>query len=325
MTGLENPADGQRDGGDVVGERPEQVPLDRRQRAPRQARSRRPPARRSPETNVRSLASMATSVPVPMAMPRSDWARAGASFTPSPIAATRRPSACSRAHDVDLLAREHFGDDLVDPHLGVRPRGRCASRSPVTMIVVSPSSCERVDRGSRRRLHGVGHHERAADRAVPSGVDDRAVRRRVRSRVELPAGRRQRTRARPTRTVTPSTTASTPSPAWLAKSPGTANAAPRARAPAAIAFAIGCSDASSTDPRAVQQLGVVDAGSGHHVGELHPTFGDGAGLVEHRGVDRPGRLQHLTALDHDAELRAPPGADHDGGRGREAQARTGRR
>ena len=52
--------------------------------------------RRSPGTSVRSPASMATSVPVPMARPRSAWARAAASLTPSPTMATTRPSSCRR-------------------------------------------------------------------------------------------------------------------------------------------------------------------------------------------------------------------------------------
>ena len=53
-------------------------------------------ARRSPLTRVRSLASIAASVPVPMASPRSAWASAAASLTPSPTIATTRPSDCSR-------------------------------------------------------------------------------------------------------------------------------------------------------------------------------------------------------------------------------------
>ena len=40
--------------------------------------------RTSPEMSVRSAASMATSVPVPMAMPTSACASAGASLMPSP-------------------------------------------------------------------------------------------------------------------------------------------------------------------------------------------------------------------------------------------------
>src|SRR6476469_9953506 len=48
-------------------------------------------ALRSPRTSVRSLASIATSVPVPMARPRSACASAAASFTPSPTIATTLP------------------------------------------------------------------------------------------------------------------------------------------------------------------------------------------------------------------------------------------
>ena len=47
-------------------------------------------ARGSPPTSVTSAASMAASVPVPIARPRSAWASAAASFTPSPTMATVR-------------------------------------------------------------------------------------------------------------------------------------------------------------------------------------------------------------------------------------------
>ena len=52
-------------------------------------------ARRSPRMRVTSDASMAMSVPVPMAIPTSAWARAGASLMPSPTMATCRPCCCS--------------------------------------------------------------------------------------------------------------------------------------------------------------------------------------------------------------------------------------
>src|SRR5918995_344664 len=51
--------------------------------------------RTSPEMSVRSAASIATSVPVPMEMPTSACARAGASLMPSPTMPTFLPSACS--------------------------------------------------------------------------------------------------------------------------------------------------------------------------------------------------------------------------------------
>src|SRR2546429_529628 len=46
---------------------------------------------RSPLTSVRSLASIATAVPVPIARPRSAWASAGPSLTRSPTIATTLP------------------------------------------------------------------------------------------------------------------------------------------------------------------------------------------------------------------------------------------
>jgi hypothetical protein len=58
-------------------------------------RARRIP-RRSPRTRVTPALCMATSVPVPMAIPTWAWASAGASLTPSPAIATMCPSACSR-------------------------------------------------------------------------------------------------------------------------------------------------------------------------------------------------------------------------------------
>src|SRR4028119_38014 len=50
---------------------------------------------RSPPIKVMSDAAIATSVPVPMAMPRSAPASAGASLMPSPTIATAFPDACS--------------------------------------------------------------------------------------------------------------------------------------------------------------------------------------------------------------------------------------
>ena len=57
-------------------------------------------ASRSARTSVMSAASMATSEPVPMAIPKPAapaWARAAASLTPSPTMATLAPSPCRRA------------------------------------------------------------------------------------------------------------------------------------------------------------------------------------------------------------------------------------
>ena len=128
---VEQPGGGQRQRRHVVGERPEQVALDGARGCAGTAGSRRPrrAGRRGPGSG--RAASIATSVPVPMASPRSAWASAAASLTPSPTIATTRPSACSRLTHVDLVGRQHLGDHLVDADLGGDRRGR-AVLSPVS-------------------------------------------------------------------------------------------------------------------------------------------------------------------------------------------------
>ena len=67
---------------------------------------------------------MATSVPVPMAMPRSAWASAGASLMPSPTMATTWPAACRSATRCGLVGGQHLGHHVVDADLcGDRVRG----------------------------------------------------------------------------------------------------------------------------------------------------------------------------------------------------------
>ena len=79
---------------------------------------------------------MATSVPVPMAMPRSAWASAGASLMPSPTIATTLPCGLELADLADFLLGQHLGEHVVDADLagdrlggGARCR-RSASRRP---------------------------------------------------------------------------------------------------------------------------------------------------------------------------------------------------
>ena len=68
-----------------------------------------------------------------------------------------------------------------------------------------------------------------------------------------------------------------------------------------------------------QRLGAVDARRGDDVDERHLALGDRAGLVEDDRVDAARRLEHLRALDQDAELRAAARADEERGRRREAE------
>ncbi|MNY42825.1 hypothetical protein D3C86_1777500 [compost metagenome] len=62
---------------------------------------------KSPFTNVILALSMATSVPVPIAIPILAWANAGASFIPSPAIATILPSACNFLISLSLSSGKH--------------------------------------------------------------------------------------------------------------------------------------------------------------------------------------------------------------------------
>ena len=77
-----------------------------------------------------------------------------------------------------------------------------------------------------------------------------------------------------------------------------------------MAAAMGCSEASSSAPAIASASAVGDAGGGVHGDQAHLAGGDGAGLVQHDGVDAAGGLQHFGPLDQDAELGAAAGADH---------------
>ena len=70
--------------------------------------------RRSPLTSVSCALFIATSVPVPIAMPTSARASAGASLMPSPAIATTRPSACSFSTSLQLVGGLDLAVHLVD-------------------------------------------------------------------------------------------------------------------------------------------------------------------------------------------------------------------
>ena len=213
-------------------------------------------ARRSPRTRVRSAASMATSVPVPMARPRSAWASAAASLTPSPTIATTRPSACSRSTTSTLSGGQHLGDHLVDADLGGDRRGdgRVVAGEQHR---AQPERAQPRDRLGAGRLDRVGDDEHAAGGAVPADGDRGAARPprpRPGARVELGGQRRRPTRraagARPTSTAWPSTT---PCDAealrgWRSPRPRAASPTRSRGAGGDRPAAIGCSEASSSAP-----------------------------------------------------------------------------
>ena len=72
---------------------------------------------RSPLTSVTAALSIATSAPVPMAMPTWACASAGASLMPSPAMRDEAALVLQLLDRRGLLVRQHLGDDLVDAEL----------------------------------------------------------------------------------------------------------------------------------------------------------------------------------------------------------------
>ncbi len=210
----------------------------------RDSRRARTMPRRSPLTRVIPALSMATSVPVPIAMPTSAAARAGASLTPSPAMATTWPSACRRR------TTSAFCSGSTSATTSSRPRERataCAVTrlSPVSMITRSPSAC------SRRIASGVLGLIGSATPSRPTASSPT-----TRNITVWPSARRASTRAAscpastpsswsrrglPRATCLPATVPITPRPVSERKSVTSAGDTPRSAAPARIAAASGCS------------------------------------------------------------------------------------
>ena len=248
-------------------------------------------ARRSPRTRVRSLASMATSVPVPMAMPRSAWARAAASFTPSPTMATTRPSACSRAHDVDLARR-------AAPRR--RPR-RCRPRRPRPAAARSLSPVSSTGRSPRARSRRppsaeVGFTVSATTstpraRAVPA--DDRPAVRPAASAASAAARRSSGSAAPPARNARGRRRHGVAVDDALHAEAAGRRRRPRPAASATPRRACAGGDGPRRSgarwrPRATPARRSTSSSRSRpptDVDQRHAAGGDGAGLVEHDGVD----------------------------------------
>ena len=286
-------------------------------RVRRESRIASAATRRSPRTRVRSLASIATSVPVPIARPRSAWASAAASLTPSPTIATTRPSACSRFTTSTLSA----GSTPATTSASSMPTSAATARataswSPVSSIGRSPRSRNRRTASAEVGLTASATDTPAPDRAVPGHLDDGVA-----------GGPLDRTRRPPDdhlASLDRSRARRTP-PRPGSRRPAGRCADPR-RGP-------------GRDRAGDRVLGGVLDGSGqpqHLVGVL------ARGSVDvRRASSRPvvtvpvlsstivstraGRLEHLGSLDEDAELGAAAGADHQGGRASRVRGRTGRR
>ena len=272
---------------------------------------------------------MATSVPVPIARPRSAWASAGASLTPSPTIATTRPSACRRRMTSALSAGRTSAMTSSMPTSAATARA-VVSLSPVSRTGRRPSAFSDATASAELSLDGVGDDEHARSPGRPSRRRSRSAR-----APRRPGGRR---RARAARCIAQSASsagrpddqrvavddaldaealavgealdrrqrARPPRRPW--RWPGRSGARRRARARRRAAAPRSRSTPSAT---------VTST-------RRHPAGGHGAGLVEHDRVDAAGGLEDLGALDQQAELGAAAGADHQRRRrGQAERARAG--
>jgi hypothetical protein len=109
--------------------------------------------RRDEPITVMSAASRATSVPDPMAIPRSACASAGASLTPSPTMATTRPASCSSLTVATLSSgRTPANTSRAGIPTAAATRPATCALSPVSRIGRSPSSVRSAMAGAEDSL-----------------------------------------------------------------------------------------------------------------------------------------------------------------------------
>ena len=187
---------------------------------------------------------MAISVPVPMAMPRSAAASAGASLMPSPSMPTT-PAATAEPGDCFCLAfRRDAAAGLVDPGLAAGLGGN-RFRSPGQQHGTDAHPVRGRDRGRPLGAQRVGDREQAEQPAAVGHVDGRLAEpfprapeiTRCADSIPCSASRR----SLPMRISRPATVPTTPRPVWLRKSLTGRRGSARWSAAARMARARGCS------------------------------------------------------------------------------------
>ena len=266
---------------------------------------------------------MATSVPEPMASPRSAAASAGPSLTPSPTMATDRPCACRSVITATLSAGIAPAITSSMP-ASAATASAVASLSPVSRIVRRP---RRRSAATAPAAEGLTVSATAtAPRAWPSHPASTTVR-----PGPLP---RHALRGQPGRDIQPAVAEQFFSPNdHLVAVHGAARAQPRqSREAIGLRQRPEFGAGGGADRGGHRMLGGLlhrpgvpeqDIAAGarglRHAGHRHHARGDRSGLVQHHGVHRAGRLQRLVPLDEDPQLRPPPAGHHQRRRGRQAE------
>ena len=196
-----------------------------------------------------SAVSIATSVPAPMAIPRSAWARAGASFTPSPTIATFFPALCSSAILLALSPGSTSAITACTPSWAAI-RFAVASLSPVSMTTSTPASfnaataAAEVGRGASAIPINATASPSTATQTTVRPVEARSSRRVFIEPRSTPS--RSIRRTFPTATRWPSTRAIAPCPGTFSNFSARTFGIPFESACFTTASARGCSDSRST-------------------------------------------------------------------------------
>ena len=199
-----------------------------------------------------SALAMETSVPEPRAIPTSARTSAGASLTPSPTMATRRPPACSRR------ITSSFCSGSTSAITSMPPRRRAIAsaarrRSPLSMVTRMPSPFSAAIRAVASSRTRSSMATSALSR--PSTAKRRELMpfssRRIASASNAGSIRTPRCTSHslvPASSSRPSSMPRTPCPgnAWNALIPGSSLSIPNASARRPMAAATGCSEACSS-------------------------------------------------------------------------------
>ena len=182
---------------------------------------------------------------------------------------------------------------------------------------------QRRDRLGRGRLDGVGDDEDRLRLAVPAGGD-----RGLAARLGLARGARSSSGGRcSAESAEQRRAAGDDGVAVDDALDAEALAVGEARRPAQVLGRLRRRSRGRSGARSsarASRPGAARPSSPHDLDERHPAGRHRAGLVEHDRVDAAGGLEHLRALDQQAELGAAAGADHQRDRRRQAErARAG--
>ena len=272
--------------------------------------------------------SIATSVPVPMAMPTSAARKGGRVVDP---VARHGDDAALVSQALDhrgLVLGEDLGDHLVDAQLAADGfgRGLAVAREHHD---ADARRLQRLQRLRRRGLDGVGNGHEAGQLAVHADEDDRGRLRALRFR-RLQPGSPRRCRARPgtwrcpRRPELPSTVPTTPLPTGESKSVTGDSASLRSCASVDDGHRQRVLAGSLDAGELLQDVSGREPGRRLDVDDLRPALGQRAGLVDHQRVDLLHALERLGVADQHAVLRAAADADHDGHRRGQARAHRDR-